>query len=330
MVNCERGIINQVGSSFRHVVQSCGHTDCIGGTRLVLCLIVSHILFLKLACFFTYVIKLRKERLESKNCYSFLKRGFRIHCSTNVIFMVSYQIEVTSFSFSWGWGDRKALREQLNSCQIAIKSTCKPPRSFAIYDAKNPDFTQSLLKAPFFVFFSFWWDVGAGGDGVKGGRTTKETLRKTIDDFFKYLKWPNYANTLVWRWGRGVERRRATRQGILRIPKIIDALLIYFLIWGVHFWSMYMSTMLEFDCKLYCTNTASWLCHVSFSNGIALFYQNTDQKHVSSFDQDQSSMLKVICNQRDRFRTRLRETEEVRYLYLLYIAFNVFNIFAGI
>lgn len=37
--------------------------------------------------------------------------------------------------------------------------------------------------------------------------------------------------------------------------------------------------------------------------------ENTDQKHVSS-DQDQNSMLKVICNQRDRFRTRLRETEE--------------------
>jgi homeobox protein cut-like len=36
---------------------------------------------------------------------------------------------------------------------------------------------------------------------------------------------------------------------------------------------------------------------------------SSDQKHVSS-DQDQSSMLKVICNQRDRFRTRLRETEE--------------------
>ncbi|KAM7479726.1 hypothetical protein LguiA_027939 [Lonicera macranthoides] len=41
---------------------------------------------------------------------------------------------------------------------------------------------------------------------------------------------------------------------------------------------------------------------------------NPDQKHVSS-DQDQSSMLKVICNQRDRFRTRLRETEEeIRHL----------------
>lgn len=37
--------------------------------------------------------------------------------------------------------------------------------------------------------------------------------------------------------------------------------------------------------------------------------ENAEQKHVSS-DQDQSSMLKVICNQRDRFRTRLRETEE--------------------
>uniref|UniRef100_A0A5B7C505 Protein CASP n=1 Tax=Davidia involucrata TaxID=16924 RepID=A0A5B7C505_DAVIN len=37
--------------------------------------------------------------------------------------------------------------------------------------------------------------------------------------------------------------------------------------------------------------------------------ENADQKHVSS-DQDQNSMLKVICNQRDRFRARLRETEE--------------------
>nr|KYP42669.1 Protein CASP [Cajanus cajan] len=37
--------------------------------------------------------------------------------------------------------------------------------------------------------------------------------------------------------------------------------------------------------------------------------ENTDQRQVS-LDQDQSSMLKVICNQRDRFRTRLRETEE--------------------
>ncbi|KAK8981483.1 hypothetical protein V6N11_027899 [Hibiscus sabdariffa] len=37
--------------------------------------------------------------------------------------------------------------------------------------------------------------------------------------------------------------------------------------------------------------------------------ENTDQKQASS-DQDQSSMLKVICNQRDRFRGRLQETEE--------------------
>ncbi|KAJ9187301.1 hypothetical protein P3X46_002774 [Hevea brasiliensis] len=37
--------------------------------------------------------------------------------------------------------------------------------------------------------------------------------------------------------------------------------------------------------------------------------ESADQKHVSS-EQDQNSMLKVICNQRDRFRTRLRETEE--------------------
>ncbi|XP_010551156.1 PREDICTED: protein CASP [Tarenaya hassleriana] len=37
--------------------------------------------------------------------------------------------------------------------------------------------------------------------------------------------------------------------------------------------------------------------------------EHPEQKHVSS-DQDQSSMLKVICSQRDRFRARLRETEE--------------------
>lgn len=37
--------------------------------------------------------------------------------------------------------------------------------------------------------------------------------------------------------------------------------------------------------------------------------ESAEQKHNSA-DQDQSSMLKVICNQRDRFRARLRETEE--------------------
>ncbi|KAL9254855.1 CASP-like protein [Drosera capensis] len=37
--------------------------------------------------------------------------------------------------------------------------------------------------------------------------------------------------------------------------------------------------------------------------------QSADNRHISS-DQDQSSMLKVICNQRDRFRARLRESEE--------------------
>lgn len=37
--------------------------------------------------------------------------------------------------------------------------------------------------------------------------------------------------------------------------------------------------------------------------------ESSEQKHIT-VDQDQNSMLKVICNQRDRFRTRLRETEE--------------------
>lgn len=31
-------------------------------------------------------------------------------------------------------------------------------------------------------------------------------------------------------------------------------------------------------------------------------------------EEDQNSMLAVICSQRDRFRQRLRETEEVRAL----------------
>lgn len=48
-------------------------------------------------------------------------------------------------------------------------------------------------------------------------------------------------------------------------------------------------------------------CSLSF---FVFFYKPMDQKHVTS-DQDQSSMLKVICSQRDRFRARLRETEEV-------------------
>ncbi|KAJ9677062.1 hypothetical protein PVL29_022185 [Vitis rotundifolia] len=44
-------------------------------------------------------------------------------------------------------------------------------------------------------------------------------------------------------------------------------------------------------------------------NGATETSQRADQKHVSP-DQEQNSMLKVICNQRDRFRARLRETEE--------------------
>lgn len=45
------------------------------------------------------------------------------------------------------------------------------------------------------------------------------------------------------------------------------------------------------------------------SDGATDIPESGDQRHLSS-DQDQSSMLKVICNQRDRFRARLRETEE--------------------
>lgn len=59
---------------------------------------------------------------------------------------------------------------------------------------------------------------------------------------------------------------------------------------------------------------------------IIFMEQNPDQRHVSS-DQDQSSMLKVICNQRDRFRVRLRETEEVCHFTLHNIAFVAFILF---
>lgn len=51
-----------------------------------------------------------------------------------------------------------------------------------------------------------------------------------------------------------------------------------------------------------------------------LMEQNADHKHVSS-DHDQNSMLKVICNQRDRFRARLRETEEVCLFFTMIILF---------
>ncbi|KAJ4830543.1 hypothetical protein Tsubulata_032104 [Turnera subulata] len=43
--------------------------------------------------------------------------------------------------------------------------------------------------------------------------------------------------------------------------------------------------------------------------GASELSENAEHKNVS-LDQDQNSMLKVICEQRDRFRTRLQETEE--------------------
>jgi homeobox protein cut-like len=55
---------------------------------------------------------------------------------------------------------------------------------------------------------------------------------------------------------------------------------------------------------------------VTFLRFMCAFYlQGSDPRHASA-DQDQSSMLKVICNQRDRFRARLRETEEVYLMNL--------------
>lgn len=56
-------------------------------------------------------------------------------------------------------------------------------------------------------------------------------------------------------------------------------------------------------------------CWISnFLLWVPLLDQHAEQKHVSP-DQEQNSMLKVICNQRDRFRARLRETEEVCSFY---------------
>ncbi|GAA0159663.1 homeodomain transcription factor [Lithospermum erythrorhizon] len=43
--------------------------------------------------------------------------------------------------------------------------------------------------------------------------------------------------------------------------------------------------------------------------GCFFLEQNAEHKNAT-MDQDQNSMLKVICSQRDRFRTRLQETEE--------------------
>ena len=64
-------------------------------------------------------------------------------------------------------------------------------------------------------------------------------------------------------------------------------------------------------CHAFCDERLIYL-PVDFLCPLTLFFlnQKADQKHVYS-EQDQNSMLKVICNQRDRFRTRLRETEEV-------------------
>ncbi|KAJ3672902.1 hypothetical protein LUZ60_006276 [Juncus effusus] len=49
-----------------------------------------------------------------------------------------------------------------------------------------------------------------------------------------------------------------------------------------------------------------WDLHEMGSNETT---EGTEQRHLP-MDQDQNSMLKVICNQRDRFKNRLRETEE--------------------
>ncbi|TYG43096.1 hypothetical protein ES288_D12G309900v1 [Gossypium darwinii] len=48
---------------------------------------------------------------------------------------------------------------------------------------------------------------------------------------------------------------------------------------------------------------------MNFLSPLPILEKNIDQKQVSS-DKDQTSMLKVICNQRNRFRARLQETEE--------------------
>lgn len=55
--------------------------------------------------------------------------------------------------------------------------------------------------------------------------------------------------------------------------------------------------------KIFC-----WISN--FLLWVHLLDQHAEHKHVSP-DQEQNSMLKVICNQRDRFRARLQETEEV-------------------
>ncbi|XP_042445944.1 protein CASP-like isoform X1 [Zingiber officinale] len=61
--------------------------------------------------------------------------------------------------------------------------------------------------------------------------------------------------------------------------------------------------------------------------------EGSDHRFTAS-DQDQSSMLKVICNQRDRFRTRLRASEEAcdhtlpngNYVFYLWVLASLFFI----
>ena len=65
--------------------------------------------------------------------------------------------------------------------------------------------------------------------------------------------------------------------------------------------------------------TFQCFCFIFASHFMIFFLltnQGTDQRHITP-DQDQNSMLKVICNQRDRFRSRLRETEEVRFRFCI-------------
>lgn len=66
-----------------------------------------------------------------------------------------------------------------------------------------------------------------------------------------------------------------------------------------------------------------YICNLFISTFAAkcLLGQNAEQRRPA--DLDQSSMLKVICNQRDRFRARLRETEEV------YIPLDLFYLYRG-
>lgn len=92
----------------------------------------------------------------------------------------------------------------------------------------------------------------------------------------------------------------------------VDCIIIIFIFWSISY-KINNGTRAFYDVLAIISVTRSnpfSPCGFFFVHMLCFLDQKADKKHTYP-DQDQSSMLKVICNQRDRFRARLRETEEV-------------------